>query len=157
MTDQTSPDQAGIDRTIIRRTVEQRVRIAASPETVWSFWTDAERLCQWWAMTAEAVPEPGGLLRVVMGVDGPVMSGRYVQLEPFRRLVFTFGWEGSPMGEALAPGATVVEVTLTPVGEDTDVVLRHSEVPVRHADEHAKGWALFVGERLTAAASKDFR
>ena len=141
------------DQTTTMRTVEQHVRIAASPETVWSFWTDGTRLCEWWGMSAEAVPEPGGVMRVVMGEAGPVMSGRYVVLEPFRRLVFTFGWEGNPMGQALAPGTTMVEVTLTPVGEDTDVVLRHSELPASQAEEHAKGWALFLGERLPVAAA----
>ena len=29
-------------------TIEQTVRIAARPETVWSFWTDPTRLAQWW-------------------------------------------------------------------------------------------------------------
>lgn len=132
------------------RTIEQRVRIAASPETVWQFWTDAQRLCEWWGSAAEVQPQPGGMFRVVMD-DGPVMSGSYVMLEPFTRLVFTFGWEGNPMGEALAPGSTRVEVTFTTADGGTDVVLRHSEVPAGHAADHAKGWALFVGERLAQA------
>jgi uncharacterized protein YndB with AHSA1/START domain len=135
------------------RTIEQRVRIAASPETVWNFWTDASRLCEWWGVRAEIEPQPGGTFRVIMDADGPVMSGAYITLEPFSRLVFTFGWEGNPMGEALAPGSTQVEVTLTPVNGDTDLVLVHREVPAAHADEHAKGWALFVGERLPMAVA----
>ena len=28
--------------------VEQTVRIDARPETVWRYWTDPERLCDWW-------------------------------------------------------------------------------------------------------------
>ena len=137
------------------KTIEQRVRIAASAETIWTFWTDAEKLCEWWGVTAEADAEPGGVVRVTMSPGGPVMSGRYVELEPFTRLVFTFGWEGNPMGEALAPGSTIVEVTLTPVGRDTELMLRHSEVPAAFSDEHAKGWALFVGERLADVAARN--
>ncbi len=137
------------------RTIEQRVRIAASPETVWTFWTDPARLCEWWGIGAEIDPQPGGIFRVVMATDGPVMSGTYLTLEPFTRVVFTFGWEGNPMGDALAPRSTHVEVTLTPVDGDTDLVLVHREVPAVHADEHAKGWALFVGERLPTAAARD--
>lgn len=133
------------------RTIEQRVRIAASPETVWTFWTDASQLCEWWGIRAEIEPRPGGIFRVIMDADGPAMSGTYITLEPFSRLVFTFGWEGNPMGDALAPGSTQVEVTLTPVNGDTDLVLVHREVPATHADEHAKGWALYVGERLAKA------
>ena len=136
-------------------TVEQRVRIAASPETVWSFWTDPARLCEWWGTRAEVEPRPGGMFRVVMDNDGPVMSGTYLTLEPFTRLVFTFGWEGNPMGDALAPGSTQVEVTLTAVNGDTDLVVVHRQVPAAHADEHAKGWALFVGERLPMAVGRN--
>ena len=145
------------DQQNLRRTIEQRVRIAASPQTVWNFWTDATRLCAWWGIQAEVEPQPGGTFRIVMSEDGPVMSGRYVSLEPFRRLVFTFGWEGNPMGEALAPGSTQVEVTLTLVDGDTDLLLTHHELPVAYAEEHAKGWALFVGERLGLAVANQVR
>ena len=39
-------------------------------------------------------------------------SGRFLEVEPPRRIVFTWGWEleGSP----LAPGSSVVEVELIP-------------------------------------------
>ena len=134
------------------RTIEQRVRIAASPETVWNFWTDSSRLCEWWGIQAELEPQPGGKFRVVVAADGPVMSGTYVTVEPFSRLVFTFGWETNSLGEALAPGNTQVEVTLTAVNDATDLVLVHRELPSIHADEHARGWALFVGQRLPQAA-----
>ena len=145
------------DRPDTLRSIEQRVRIAAAPETVWAFWTDASRLCEWWGVRAEVEPRPGGAFRVVMGDDGPVMSGAYVTLEPFSRLVFTFGWEGNPMSDALAPGSTEVEVKLTPVNGDTDLLLVHRELPATHADEHAKGWALYVGERLGTAAAASSR
>ncbi len=133
-------------------TIEQRVRIAASPETVWSFWTNAERLCQWWGSSAEVVPEPDGIFRVQMSAEGPVMRGSYIELQPFDRLAFSFGWENNAPGDLLAPGSTTVEVTLSAVDGDTELVLRHSQMPPTHAADHAKGWALFVGERLPAAA-----
>ncbi len=145
------------EQTSALRTIEQRVRIAATPETVWQFWTDPTRLCEWWGTDAQVDPQPGGMFRVVMSEEGPVMSGSYVTLEPFSRLVFTFGWENNAPGEPLAPGSTRVEVTLTAVAAetnghtDTDVLLRHSEVPTDYADDHGKGWALFVGEKLPQA------
>ena len=128
------------------RTIEQRVRIAAAPETVWSFWTDAERLCEWWGSSAEVMPEPNGVFRVVMSPDGPVMRGSYIELQPFSRLVFSFGWENNAPGEPLAPGSTTVEITLTPIERDTELTLRHSQMPSTHAEAHATGWALFVGD-----------
>ncbi len=132
--------------------VEQTVRITASPELVWEFWTDPARLVEWWGDAAEVEPEPGGLFRVAME-GGPVMRGSFIELEPPRRLAFTFGWEQNA-GGPLAPGSTRVEVTLTPDGDETILVLRHLDMPTTHAADHEKGWALFVGDRLVAAAEK---
>ena len=135
-----------------KTTIEQTVRITASPETVWSFWTDPRRICEWWGTEAEVEAEPGGMFRVVMG-DGPVMRGTFTELEPPWRLVFSFGWEQSPFGDGLAPGSTRVEVTLTPDNGETVILLRHFELPAEHASEHQKGWSYFVGERLVAMAN----
>ena len=96
--------------------------------------------------------KPGGLLRVTMD-NGPVIRGSFLELEPPRRLVFTFGWEQN-VGGPLAPGSTRVEVTLTPDGDETILVLCHLDMPITHAADHEKGWALCVGDRLVAAAEK---
>jgi uncharacterized protein YndB with AHSA1/START domain len=133
-------------------TIEQTVWIAASPETVWTFWTEPQRLAQWWGSEAEAVAEPDGLFRVVME-NGPVMRGSFIELDPPHRLVFSFGWENNAPGELLAPGSTRVEVTLTAEDGGTVLILRHSEMPKSHASDHEKGWSLFVGDRLVAVAA----
>jgi uncharacterized protein YndB with AHSA1/START domain len=133
-------------------TVEQTIRIAASPETVWTFWTDPQRLAEWWGVAAEVEAEPGGMFRVVME-SGPVMRGTFTELDPPHRLVFTFGWEHNAPGEPLAPGSTRVEVTMQPEESGTVLVLRHFDLPAVHAPDHEKGWSYFVGERLVAAAA----
>jgi uncharacterized protein YndB with AHSA1/START domain len=133
-------------------TIEQTVRIAAPPETVWTFWTEPHRLAEWWGSDAEVVAEPGGRFRVVME-SGPVMRGTFTALDPPHRLVFTFGWEHNPPGEPLAPESTRVEVTLTPDGGETVLLLRHFDMPATHAADHEKGWRHFVGERLAAVAA----
>jgi uncharacterized protein YndB with AHSA1/START domain len=102
-------------------TVEQTVHIDASPATVWGFWTDPQRLTEWWAESAEVEPEPGGLNRVVMA-NGHISRGEFV------------------------------EVTLRPEAAGTVLVLRHT-LPVTHAEDHRKGWAGLVGDRLVAAAA----
>ena len=132
--------------------IEQSVQIDAPPETVWPFWTDAARLCEWWGVEAEVIPEPGGTLRVVMA-DGPVMRGTFIELDPPSRLVFSFGWEHNGAGEPLAPGSTRVVVTLTAGDGGTLVVLRHAGMPAIQARDHREGWAYFVGQRLRAAVA----
>ena len=74
------------------RLVEQTVRISARPETVWRYWTDPQRMCDWWGAAAELDPRPGGTCRVEMG-GGPTMRGEYLELVPYERIVFSFGWE----------------------------------------------------------------
>lgn len=142
--------------------IEQTLRIQARPETVWRYWTDPERMCDWWGRAAELHPEPGGTCRVEMGDStnaGPVMSGRYLELEPHHRLVFSFGWESSDGAPPeVPPGSTRVEVTLVPDGDDTILTLRHHGLPAQHTAEHGGGWAHFLGilaERLNGYASTD--
>ncbi|MEX2255276.1 MAG: SRPBCC domain-containing protein [Acidimicrobiia bacterium] len=134
-------------------TIEQVVRIAATPKMVWAFWTEPERLAEWWGIEAVAVAEPGGMFRVVME-GGPVMLGAFTELDPPRRLVFTFGWEQNAPGEPLAPGSTRVEVTLTPEGDDTILVLRHFEMPSTHAADHESGWSYYLGDRLATLTAR---
>lgn len=141
------------ESTVDTITIEQTVRIAASPETVWTFWTEPERLAAWWGSEAEVVAEPGGLFRVVME-NGPVMRGTFTELDPPHRLVFSFGWEQNQPGEPLAPGSTRVEVTMTPDEGETLLVLRHSEMPTTHAADHEKGWNHYLGECLVEVAAE---
>jgi uncharacterized protein YndB with AHSA1/START domain len=125
------------------RVVEQRLRISARPETVWRYWTDPHRMCDWWGTAAELDPRPGGTCRVETG-GGPIMRGEFVELVPYERIVFSFGWEPTDDAPAIAPGSTRVEVTLAPDGGDTILTLRHSDIPAAHADEHRAGWGHFL-------------
>lgn len=117
--------------------VEQTIRIDARPETVWTFWTEPARLCEWWGVEAETVVELGGVFRVVME-GGPVMRGEFLELDPPRRLVFSFGWEGGAPSGPLPPGSSRVEVLLVPDEQNgvTQLTLRH-ELPAIHAADHA--------------------
>jgi uncharacterized protein YndB with AHSA1/START domain len=126
------------------KTVEQTLRIAAKPETVWRYWTDPERMCEWWGAAAELDPRPGGMCRVEMGMPGAVMRGEFVELVPYERIVFSFGWETAEGAPPIAPGSTTVEVTLMADAGDTVLTLRHRDIPIDIADEHAKGWAHFL-------------
>ena len=134
------------------RTVEQTLRIRARPETVWRYWTDPQRVCDWWGAAAELDPRPGGVYRVEMS-GGPVMVGEYVELVPHERIVFTFGWEPTSGVPAVAPSSTRVEVTFAADAGDTIMTLRHTGLPVAFADEHAAGWAHFLPLLVAAVES----
>ncbi len=134
--------------------VEQTVRIAARPETVWRYWTEPERMCQWWGAAAELDPQPGGLCVVKMAGAG-VMRGEYVELVPYERIVFSFGWEATEGAPPVAPGSTLVQITLTADGDDTILVLRHTGLPAAARDEHQAGWGHFLPILATAAEQSD--
>ena len=132
--------------------VEQTLRISARPETVWRYWTDPQRMCDWWGAAAELDPRPGGVCVVEMG-GGGVMRGEYLELVPHERIVFSFGWDPTEAGPEVAPGSSRVEVTLTPDGDDTILALRHSGLPAPARGEHQAGWAHFLPLLATAAGA----
>lgn len=132
--------------------VEQTVRINARPETVWKYWTDPQRLCDWWGAAAKLEPRPGGVCRVEMD-GGAVMRGEYLVLVPFERLVFSFGWEPADGVPAIAPGGSQVEVMLIEDDGDTILTLRHTGIPDAFAERHAAGWSHFL-PLLVAAAGR---
>jgi len=130
--------------------VEKEVRIAARPEVVFEFFTDPVKMVRWKGVDAMLDPRPGGIYRVnVTGKE--VAVGEYVEIVPHSRIVFTWGWEGSP----IAPGSTRVEVTLTPDGDGTLLKLRHSGLAGEAALQHAEGWDHFLARLVLAAAGQD--
>ena len=105
--------------------VTREVRIKAAPETIFSFFTDPGKMIRWKGMTASLDPVAGGEYHVDI-TDQAVAIGRYIELDPPRRLVLTWGWEGS---DAVPPGSSTVEITLVPDGDETIVTLVHRDLP----------------------------
>jgi len=121
-------------------TVEQTVRIEARPETVWKYWTDRDAMREWWGAVIDLDVRPGGACRVAM-YEGPTMVGEFLELEPFTRLVMSFGWEQVGDAPPIQPGSTRVEVTLQEDAGDTILVLRHTGLPGALATQlHGEGW-----------------
>jgi len=129
---------------------EVEIRIAASPETVFDFFTDPDKMIQWMGRSADLDPRAGGTLRCdINGRD--VARGEYVAVERPDRLVFTWGWEGEE--PTVAPGGSTVEVLLARDGEGTRLHLIHSDLPsVESAERHSHGWTHYT-ERLSAVAT----
>ncbi len=137
-----------------RNIVEREVRIAAGPATVFEFFTDPDKMIQWKGRKAELDPRPGGIYRVDIN-DRAVARGEYVEIDPPRRVVFTWGWESEGEGHAVLPGSSRVEISLEPDGEGTIVRLRHFDLPDEALEIHGQGWDLFLGRLAKAAVGED--
>jgi uncharacterized protein YndB with AHSA1/START domain len=121
-------------------------RFKAPVERVYAAWTDAEQMKRWFApgdMTvpvAEADVREGGRYRVQMSEgDGDcefhTTGGVYREVQPNRRLVFTWQWEGSDLEtlvtvEFRSLSTNETELTLTHEGFDNEDI----------RDKHAQGW-----------------
>jgi uncharacterized protein YndB with AHSA1/START domain len=140
---------AAVDRTV----VDCEIRIAAPPETVFTFFTDPEKMIRWKGIAAELDPRPGGLYRVdINGRD--VARGEYVVVEPPSRVVIAFGWEGDG-DNPVPPGSTTLEVTLRPEAGGTLLRLSHSDLPVPVAPGHLEGWGHYLSRLMIIGSGGD--
>ena len=80
------------------------------------------------------------------------MQGRYVELDPPRRLVITWGRSGS---QEFTPHASTLEVTLAAEGNGTRVSIVHSGLPEVEAPTHAEGWQYYLPRLATVSEGGD--
>ena len=132
--------------------IEREVRIDAHPETIFPFFTDPAKMVRWKGVLATLDPRPGGIYRVdVTGRD--VARGEYVEVVPYSRVVFTWGWEEE--GNTLPPGSSTVEISLTPDGDGTIVRLRHLGLTVDQGNAHAEGWVHYLQRLVIVAEGRE--
>ena len=128
-----------------------------SPETVWEFLVDPEKVARWKGLPASAFDAtPGGAYRIEI-IPGHVASGAFVELERPRRLVYTWGWEPGADGPNPVPPGLLD-------GGDRAGGRRWWHAPARSsiatcpsveaAQSHGEGWDHFL-ERLVTAAQGD--
>jgi uncharacterized protein YndB with AHSA1/START domain len=123
------------------------VHIAAEPERVFDYFARAEAIVRWMGDYAVLDPRPGG--EFTLDINGVPVRGHYLAVEPPRRLLISWGHAGS---ERLPPGASTLEVTLTPENGGTTVRIVHSDLPELDAQQHAIGWQHFLERLMTAGA-----
>lgn len=129
--------------------VTKEIWIDAPPEEVYRYLVEPELTVRWFGDESWNEPRPGGLYRV--SVRGHVARGEFVELDPGRRVVHTWGWEGD--GQVHQPGSTTVEWELEAVDGGTRVRLRHTGLSDDEAEGHSEGWDRFVPELAKAAAA----
>jgi uncharacterized protein YndB with AHSA1/START domain len=132
------------------RLASYELAIEAPAEVVWRLLTTGEGLVRWVGPEAAADPVPGGGLRWVHP-NGATVVGRFLELVPHRRLVFTYGWEGGRMG--VPPGSTTVAIELSEEDGVTTLRLTHRGLPPAAVTDHERGWAYFLGLLRDAARS----
>lgn len=77
--------------------IDLTIETAAPPARVWSTLTDPARVAEW-LTDASAVGRIGDTYRLDFG-DGSVIDGVITELEPGRRLAYTWLWAGSEAHE----------------------------------------------------------
>ena len=131
-------------------TVPACVHIAAPPERVYEYFTRPEAIVSWMGEYALLEAEPGG--RFVLDIKGAPVRGRFLELDPPRRLLISWGYAGS---DHLPPGASAVEVRLTADRGGTRVELQHRDLPPRERPGHASGWTHYLTRLESAASGRD--
>jgi uncharacterized protein (TIGR03086 family) len=127
---------------------EKTVLLPVSTDEAFALITEPDRLRRWKTVSARVDLRAGGQYRWTV-IPGHVAAGTFIEVEPGRRIVFGWGWEGSP---DLSPDASTVTITLEPSGDGTLVSLVHDGLTDEQAASHLQGWNHFF-ERLQRAAS----
>jgi len=116
--------------------------VAARPDLVFAAWTDVDRLARWWwpqlaGTTYDVDAREGGRFRIQSPAIGATVSGVYTEVDPPRRLVFSWFWQDDGEPES---GEDTVVVTFEPAGDGTAVTVEHTSaehVPDGGAEQ---GW-----------------
>jgi uncharacterized protein YndB with AHSA1/START domain len=131
---------------------ERTIAIDASPETVWEFFVDPQKLMRWMGIDAELEPQPGGIYRCNV-IPGHTARGEFVEVDKPHRVVFTWGWDGN---EGVPPGSSTIEAQLMPEGDGTSLRFVHRDLPNAEAvASHAGGWDHYLPRLEIAAAGGD--
>jgi uncharacterized protein YndB with AHSA1/START domain len=145
-----------MERTLDLLEVRREIEIAAGQETVWELLTDPVKAPTWWGRNAAFELREGGKFEMEVS-SGSIASGTFTEIEPPRRLAFTFGWErGGGGSDLVPPGSSTVQVELIPTDTGTLLRLVHWGLPAAEAvTSHGEGWDHYLGRLATVASGGD--
>lgn len=124
--------------------------IQSDVETIFSFWTDPDRLVRWMGRRAEIEASLGGLFIVDLTGDD-IVFGRVVLIEPPHRLELAWGW-GGEREPSIDPGSSRVALALQEGPSSTTLRLTHRDIPQTHVEWQAAFWEHHL-DRLEPAAT----
>jgi len=137
--------------------IERELTIAASPETIWELLVDPEQQKRWMGQDVTCDLRPGGAYRIEI-IPTHVARGEFVEIDPPRRLVYTWGWEPREGADPnpVSPGSSTVEIELVPEGGGTRLRFTHRDLPTAEsADSHGHGWDHYLGRLEVLAGGGD--
>ena len=126
-------------------TIDQSVFIPVDPDTAFALITEPERLRRWQTVAARVDLRVGGDYRWTI-TPGHSAVGTFTEVEPGKRVVFTWGWQAS------GADASTVTIILEPAEGGTTVRLIHEGLSDEAAAGHTEGWIHYLG-RLKALAT----
>lgn len=133
--------------------VIQQLVVRASVERVFELFTDPVQFGRWMAEDAILDAAAGGVVRWTHP-NGDTVSGRYVEVDPPRRIVFTYGWERADVG--IPPGSTTVEIDLIARPDGSTLLkLVHRGLEDGAADAHHGGWSHYLDRLRRTAEGED--
>lgn len=144
-----------------RDAVHIRRTFPAPRAEVFRAWTEPERVRQWFQPPGGSTPSAemdvrvGGAYRVEMKSAVGWTSyavGRFLEVEPPERLVYSFGWERPPPTMAVEESRVTVE--FLDLGGSTELRLTHERLESRRLRAfHQWGWTRSLAklERLLGA------
>lgn len=115
-----------------------------APQVVYEAWTNPDQLKQWFGPQGFDITEiqfdatVGQAYRIGMrSPEGETHTavGEIREIDPPKKIVYTWKWEGSPMEDSL------VTVEFREVNSGTEMVLTHELLPSEESRQHHKqGW-----------------
>jgi uncharacterized protein YndB with AHSA1/START domain len=115
------------------------IEIDAPPEVVFAHLVTPERMVTWMGQHAELDPRPGGGFAV--DINGALVRGEYLEVDPPRRVVVSWGMAGA---QDLPPGSSRVEFTLIRTATGTTLNLAHTRLPETRMSTHGEGWTHYL-------------
>jgi uncharacterized protein YndB with AHSA1/START domain len=136
---------------ISKESLTKQIFIECSPETLFSFFIEPDKLVRWIGRNVLLEPSVGGKYRIdINGID--IASGEFQEIDPYNKVVWTWGWHNS---DILPPGSSTVEFKLTPQENGTLLELHHYNLPSEKVTSNSNGWNHYMDRLHSLAEGKD--